>query len=323
MDSSNEIICSFDVGITHLSYCVLQKNNSTCEIIDWNIINSMSDDKMRNLLCLCRTRKNEICRKKPKYVMEVIYDYDEIKGGEVLGFCEMHKEHSEEYDIFNKYCINYISEIINSNKFYECKHTLKNNKICGKKSKYIFDGKEYCNNHYNLNYKKSIEKYSLKEFKKNKIKGTAIKNIQLNLLKILDSKPELLQVDEIIIENQPSLKNPTMKSIASLIFNYYMIRGIIDKEKTKSRIKNVQFICPSNKLKINQDNTLSVLSRTTNDKYKRTKELGIKYCKQLINKKWNDFLDKFKKKDDLCDAYLQGFYYLQYYKKKNKIKYLV
>jgi hypothetical protein len=41
-----------------------------------------------------------------------------------------------------------------------------------------------------------------------------------------------------------------------------------------------------------------------------TKKLGIKYCKALVNESDNKFLDNYKKKDDLCDAFLQGFQYL-------------
>ena len=41
-----------------------------------------------------------------------------------------------------------------------------------------------------------------------------------------------------------------MKSIASTIYDYYLIRGIIDKDITKSNITQVKFMSPSNKLKI-------------------------------------------------------------------------
>jgi len=41
-----------------------------------------------------------------------------------------------------------------------------------------------------------------------------------------------------------------------------------------------------------------------------TKKLGVKYCQSLINKKDYDILAEHKKKDDMCDAFLQGFQYL-------------
>ena len=47
--------------------------------------------------------------------------------------------------------------------------------------------------------------------------------------------------------------------------------------------------------------------------YKMTKELGIKYCKELISHlpEWLAILNNHKKKDDLCDAFLQGAYYFE------------
>ena len=52
------------------------------------------------------------------------------------------------------------------------------------------------------------------------------------------------------------------------------------------------------------------------DKYKRTKYLGIEYCKWMISEngevdqEYRDLLEESKKKDDLADAYLQGMYWL-------------
>ena len=91
------------------------------------------------------------------------------------------------------------------------------------------------------------------------------------------------------------------------------MRGIIDKNKTKSTITNVRFINPSNKLKVNKDKTIKVLQKTADgQKYKMTKKLGIEYTKIILQneKKWLTYLDTYKKKDDLCDALLQGYYYM-------------
>ena len=81
-----------------------------------------------------------------------------------------------------------------------------------------------------------------------------------------------------------------------------------------STITKVKYISPSNKLKINKDNTQLVLSTSKNktETYKLTKELGILYCYQFLETMphWKAHLDKYKKKDDLCDSLLQGLYYL-------------
>jgi hypothetical protein len=48
-----------------------------------------------------------------------------------------------------------------------------------------------------------------------------------------------------------------MKSIAYEIYDYYLIRGMIDKEITKSNIKKVKFMSPSNKIKLAEDGELN------------------------------------------------------------------
>ena len=124
-------------------------------------------------------------------------------------------------------------------------------------------------------------------------------------------------ISEVLIENQPSLKNPKMKTMSAILYSYFIMRGIIDN---KNSIEEVRFISPSNKLKVNSKVTNSLLEKEqkksdNDDKnkknvYKLTKSLGIKYCKALICEKDTNILDNFKKKDDMCDAFLQGFQYL-------------
>lgn len=51
------------------------------------------------------------------------------------------------------------------------------------------------------------------------------------------------------------------------------------------------------------------------DRYKKTKFLGIEYCKYMINdslqdEQWIQLFTNSKKKDDLADSYLQGIYVL-------------
>ena len=79
---------------------------------------------------------------------------------------------------------------------------------------------------------------------------------------------------------------------------------------------------PSNKLKVVTEGETKklVAMKATNEAkaYKMTKELGIKYCKELISHlpEWLAILNNHKKKDDLCDAFLQGAYY---YEKTDKV----
>ena len=62
----------------------------------------------------------------------------------------------------------------------------------------------------------------------------------------LNSIPLLLDVDIVIIENQPSLKNPQMKSIQMIIYSYFLIYGKVIHKK----INKIDFCSAGNKLKI-------------------------------------------------------------------------
>ena len=44
------------------------------------------------------------------------------------------------------------------------------------------------------------------------------------LIKKLDENKRLIDVENIFIENQPVLKNPTMKTIQIILYSYYLIK---------------------------------------------------------------------------------------------------
>jgi hypothetical protein len=77
-----------------------------------------------------------------------------------------------------------------------------------------------------------------------KVKDMTSNDIKFELIKCLDDrKNELLTNAEIVlIENQPSFKNPSMKAISDVLYTWFMIRGIVDKEINNSTIKEIRFI---------------------------------------------------------------------------------
>ena len=176
-----------------------------------------------------------------------------------------------------------------------------------------------CNNHAKSEYKKICKGYELKPFTKKSVKSIDLDILRLSLIKKLDEKLHLLKANKVVIENQPTLKNPRMKAISSTVYDYYLIRGIIDKEQMGSSIEKVKYMCPSNKLKLADDGDTQKLVKLKGDEaktYKLTKALGIKYCKELISleqetkDKWLEHFNSYKKKDDMADSFLQGIYYV-------------
>ena len=168
-----------------------------------------------------------------------------------------------------------------------------------------------------------------------------------NIPRKLQEKPQLLDVDYVVIENQPSLKNPKMKSIQMILYSYFLILGkIVGTENPEaSFIQNIDFCSASNKLKIydgpeivleekkkrgkkivEEISSVETIIIADTDveqtkpkkgsavKYADKKRLAIEHARYYVETKfpkYKDFFSSHKKKDDLSDSLLQGLYYLK------------
>lgn len=299
MEIKNPVILSFDVGVIHLSYCLLTKkefiiNNTKkvdWEIIDWNNIDltNRSEEK-----CSCGL---------PAKMSNII-------DNKLVYYC---KKHSKKVDIIVYTFEEVYTKITSEDK---CCYMTKT-KVCGKKATLnkVNTKNYYCNTHSKQLYKSECNTNKMKTFKTKNSKLLNFDDVKYSLMMELEKRTNLLSADYVVIENQPSFKNPRMKSIASTIYDYYLIRGIIDKEQTKSNIKHVKFMSPSNKLKLVSigDSKELIKAKSTDDTkaYKLTKSLGIKYCSDMIQHLPQSLthFNSHKKKDDLADSFLQGVYF--------------
>ena len=131
-----------------------------------------------------------------------------------------------------------------------------------------------------------------------------------NIVTLLDEKSLFLEVDAVLIENQPALKNPTMKSIQMMVYTYFLVKGIT---VTENPMVSLEMINARNKLKAYKGPPIPC---DFTDKYKKTKYLGVHSCAHMIqenpeiSEEWLTLYAGSKKKDDLADAYLQGMYWL-------------
>jgi len=281
------LILSFDVGIINLAYCLFTKEDNKLKILDWDIINLTNRESTK---CFCGLKAS-------------------FSQGDKY-FCKVHAKKCEPIKPFE--------ELFKPNNENKCTCLVKNI-YCGRKSVYnITDNiNYYCTTHAKSTYKLLTTQSKVKLFKNKSISTMDFDNTRLKLFQKLDEKKELLKADIILIENQPSMKNPTMKSIATGLYDFYLIRGLLDKV-VESNIKIVKFMSPSNKLKLvddGQTKQVVIYKAESNESkaYKLTKELSVKYTKELITQmpEWVQFLNNQKKKDDLADALLQGLYYYE------------
>jgi len=198
------------------------------------------------------------------------------------------------------------------------------------------------------------------------MKNNIKKNINIlfeNIPRKLHELPQLLNVDLVVIENQPSLKNPKMKSIQMILYSYFIILGKIigNGDNSSSYIDKIEFCSASNKLKVydgpeiiltkkvsNKKGVTEVIQEVVQEKeelnleqeeqqkeeiikitepkkkassvkYADKKKYAILHAQYFLKdqeEKYLDFFNKHKKKDDLADSFLQGLYWFKTISKK-------
>lgn len=293
-------IVSWDVGIKNLAYCIIKDTNGKFEILKWDLVDLRDTDELK--CCETKKIKKEVvkCDAKARFCIEI--------NGEKIGYCGMHKKRYQGLEVdWKDKC--FVKGKFDIQCYYEGK------KKCVKNSTYKYkDSEYYCSAHYKSVVNRIEREHTIKKYKRKSCMSQTVFSLGERLCSKLDKIKDLLMVDEILIENQPTLKNPTMKTVSTFLFNYFVVRGVVDREKTKSTISNIKFMSPSNKLKVNENQTMEVMNKNKDPekKYKLTKELAIKYTKILIKDMPDKLkhLESYKKKDDLCDAFLQGYYYM-------------
>ena len=278
-------VLSWDVGIINLAYCFIDYDydTKTFKILDWDVINLTDRDKMK-----CTQ-----CNANPSF----------YQSSSNMYYC---KNHMKNANIIPPTFESLFTENDKNTCCYEGKT------VCGKKSKYQNEG-ALCNVHAKSKYKSIQNTFKLVKHTKKAINTMSMDDFLYKLVTELDKRPHLLQCERVYIENQPTMKNPRMKTISVTLYNFYMIRGMIDK----NIISAVHFMAPSNKLKLADDGDKKELVKVKNDDnesktYKLTKALGVKYCLEMISDmpEWVVRFNSHKKKDDMADCFLQGMYAL-------------
>lgn len=277
-------IISWDIGINNLAYCIMNNKN----IIKWDKIDILDDIRSPEHNCQGFLKNNNPCTKKASYFNE----NNNIRAY----YCGTHCKNQKN-----------IKKIL---KHELCNDSLKNGNPCKNKAIYY-----YCTiNNDNQEYNRYLcQKHSTDYGDDDLKKYITIENIsffersqllfdKLDKLCDCDQKDDnILDVEHVVIENQPVHKNPIMKSIQMMLYSFYMLRG-------KDKIKEIHLVNATQKMKIYDGPKIECKIKDTHEK---NKFLGKEYCKYFLkdNQEMLDYYNSYDKKDDLADTYLQGLYF--------------
>ncbi len=315
---------AWDVGIKNLAYSIIDfnKEDNIKTIIDWGVINLMNevDEKPKEVRICC---ENNVSGGKCKTKAIYLFSNDSTRG-----LCRKHQQ-------MIKYSQNKFLDISEKSLCcYETNKTKKKSesengddnekKTCEKTALYARKDDltiTYCSMHLKMVQKKQdtpFEIYELKQDQKEMVRAQSVLTLSKRLYQHLENiEDTLLDVEEVVIENQPVLKNPTMKTIQILLYGWFVMNGILT-----DRIKGIHFFSASKKLEAYDDidNKIAKTLSHITGQYQVNKKLAILYTNEMVksDSKWFTFFSGHQKRDDLADAYLTNCYYIDREFKINK-----
>ena len=167
--------------------------------------------------------------------------------------------------------------IINLNENPQCDVHLK--KRCEKQCTYEIKGDEkvkYCCTAHSKRFPKK---------KKLNVNHDLMKISQLCVDKLREI--DISDVNHVLIENQPALKNPVMKSIQMIIYTFFIMDGLMKEE---SPIESIHMVNARNKLKVYKGPPIECDKK---DKYAQNKYLSVEYTKEMIKEEKGEFIKLF------------------------------
>lgn len=134
------------------------------------------------------------------------------------------------------------------------------------------------------------------------IQGKDFNETSDNLISLLHDEFPELEYDAILIENQPVMKNPVMKTIQMMIFSYFKILAYQSGSSC-----DIKLVSAATKLKVKKN-----ACKDTKLSYKEKKRLAVKVAGEYLRgTEWLEKLQAHTKKDDISDALLYCINFLE------------
>jgi hypothetical protein len=260
------------VGIKHLAFCLLNyQSKDEYSIEKWDVIN-LCNDKIHN--CCGQNSQKKPCTRKARYTKKNTH------------YCKIHAK-NKDFKIPPKNL--YKSSLLKSKCFDLKKIYIQ----CGLKEKHKMKKKEYFTEicqYVDDNYFDPIIQ--------TRASDVNIVTLGRNMRKCFNTLLKDISLDHVIVENQIGPLANRMKTLQGMVMQHFI----------ELSVPVIKEISASNKLKL----FLSQGQKTT---YNERKKLGIQITQQQLNATpkithWENFFQSHKKKDDLADSFLQGFWYL-------------
>lgn len=272
----------WDIGIKHLAYALMEYKDKKINIVDWGIIDLLEDHDPTKF-CSMLTAKQTVC-----------------------GCKATHKLIQENTFICSRHCKSMDKNLI---------ERLPDKIICcHEKCKSIATFHDHVNKkHYCGKHNKDVPLENLDKITQTTASKMPLYTLGKMLYRKLDKHPNLLQAKYICLENQPSTKNPTMKSLQMILYSYFVMKVNMGELVLRDLI----MMSAKNKLKLYKNEYGELPSEIVNhkDRYQKNKKSAVyitsKYLENEHEEKWRDFYENNKsKKDDLADAYLMCKFYI-------------
>ena len=300
-------ILSFDVGIKNMAYCIFDvsgTSGSNVSILDWNVLNLMSEEEGEGepKTCTCtntpKTKKAAptACKNKAKY----------SKGGSL--YCEKHAKANTQFLLptkqtspanLKKLKVDELFNLGNKHKlFLQVENPEKMKKADLLNRVIVF-----------------FEKQCLEPIVAKKVKTageTDLITIGRKMNELLTQNTYVRDITHVVIENQISPIANRMKTIQGMLAQYFIM---------KQPNSEIVFVSSANKLQVKpvantlQSNGANTLNETSTTNYKKRKSDGVENCSLFLDtypnfSEWKPKMEA-KKKDDLADCFLQGIWYIR------------